>query len=154
MVCPNCKTEYQEGFSVCSDCQIALVSELPPIQNPTYPPVAEDTKLEKVFETWDSYQFLDASNILKNAGIPFTGDERYTGELRAGKREQAPYVWTILVPTEKREEALQLLDEKISGQPIMVSQDEVATTKPTLAWMLLATVAVIAILFGVLVWKL
>jgi hypothetical protein len=73
----------------------------------------------------DSYEFLDASNILKNTRIPFTGDEWYTGEIRAGKRDQAPYVWALLVPAEKKEEALQLLDEKISGTPVMVLQDEV-----------------------------
>lgn len=27
--CPNCKTEYQEGIEVCSDCGAALVDELP-----------------------------------------------------------------------------------------------------------------------------
>lgn len=27
--CPKCKTEYQEGFTVCSDCKIDLVEELP-----------------------------------------------------------------------------------------------------------------------------
>lgn len=27
--CPKCKTEYREGFNVCSDCNIELVPELP-----------------------------------------------------------------------------------------------------------------------------
>jgi hypothetical protein len=30
MYCPNCKSEYREGFSTCADCGAALVSELPP----------------------------------------------------------------------------------------------------------------------------
>ena len=29
MYCPECKAEYREGFTSCSDCQIPLVSELP-----------------------------------------------------------------------------------------------------------------------------
>jgi hypothetical protein len=29
MFCPNCKTEYREGFSRCSDCGADLVRELP-----------------------------------------------------------------------------------------------------------------------------
>lgn len=29
MYCPHCKAEYREGFTTCSDCYIALVSELP-----------------------------------------------------------------------------------------------------------------------------
>ncbi len=30
MFCPNCRAEYREGFSRCSDCGIELVEVLPP----------------------------------------------------------------------------------------------------------------------------
>src|SRR6266850_5826340 len=31
MICPNCRAEYRPGFTTCSDCDVALVSEvLPP----------------------------------------------------------------------------------------------------------------------------
>jgi hypothetical protein len=30
MFCPKCKAEYREGFFICSDCKIDLVSELQP----------------------------------------------------------------------------------------------------------------------------
>ena len=26
--CPNCKAEYQEGYSKCSDCGVALVDSI------------------------------------------------------------------------------------------------------------------------------
>jgi hypothetical protein len=29
MFCPNCKAEYREGFTKCSECDVALVSNLP-----------------------------------------------------------------------------------------------------------------------------
>lgn len=29
MFCPLCKAEYRKGFTTCSDCEVALVSELP-----------------------------------------------------------------------------------------------------------------------------
>ena len=36
--CPNCKTEYQEGYTVCNDCKVELVAELgkefTPLSNP------------------------------------------------------------------------------------------------------------------------
>src|SRR5687767_12757397 len=28
MICPECETEYREGFTTCSDCDVALVAEL------------------------------------------------------------------------------------------------------------------------------
>ena len=30
MYCPNCLVEYREGFTICSDCQVALLDGLPP----------------------------------------------------------------------------------------------------------------------------
>lgn len=29
MFCPQCKTEYREGFRICSDCQVPLAASLP-----------------------------------------------------------------------------------------------------------------------------
>lgn len=29
MFCPKCKSEYREGFTMCSDCNISLVHSLP-----------------------------------------------------------------------------------------------------------------------------
>jgi hypothetical protein len=28
MFCPRCKCEYREGFTICADCDVALVAEL------------------------------------------------------------------------------------------------------------------------------
>jgi ribosomal protein S16 len=36
MFCPKCRTEYREGFYVCSDCNSDLVDELPPEQKPEF----------------------------------------------------------------------------------------------------------------------
>jgi hypothetical protein len=36
MFCPKCKAEYREGFSSCADCDIDLVSELPPEPSEEY----------------------------------------------------------------------------------------------------------------------
>ena len=152
MICPNCKTEYRDGFYVCADCNINLVSDLPPPNMVDTPPATAN--FENIFETSDSYEFLEASKILKKAGIPFIGDELYTGEFRATRRAQAPYMWAILVPAEKTEEALQLLDKKVLGGPVMVAQVEEEPIKPAVAWLLLAAVAAIVIFIVAFIWKL
>ena len=36
MFCPQCRAEYREGFHKCSDCNINLVRELPPEEEPEF----------------------------------------------------------------------------------------------------------------------
>ncbi|RII26997.1 MAG: hypothetical protein CXR31_06960 [Geobacter sp.] len=153
MICPKCKAEYREGFLTCADCEVPLVNELSPLQEVDLPVDLEKSEFEKVFETYDSYEFLDACKVLKDAGVPFTGDEWYTGEFRATRRAQAPYVWAVLVPAERKNEALRLLEEKKAGEPITFSQTETEPMKPKDAWMLLAIMAIFAALMVILIWR-
>ncbi len=46
MYCPNCKAEYREGFTSCSDCHIKLVKELP-------------EELKELEEQNDSNEYID-----------------------------------------------------------------------------------------------
>jgi hypothetical protein len=36
MFCPECRAEYQPGYTKCSDCDIDLVLELPPLTPPEF----------------------------------------------------------------------------------------------------------------------
>lgn len=36
MFCPQCRTEYRDGFFKCADCDIDLVDALPPEPEPSY----------------------------------------------------------------------------------------------------------------------
>jgi hypothetical protein len=70
MFCPQCKAEYRDGFSRCSDCDIELVTELP-----VDPPEAELAPLEghlRVVETTqDQNDCVICCKQLIAAGIPF-----------------------------------------------------------------------------------
>ncbi|HAM49907.1 MAG TPA: hypothetical protein DCP92_04140 [Nitrospiraceae bacterium] len=36
MFCPKCRSEYREDFTSCTDCNVPLVSELPPESKPGF----------------------------------------------------------------------------------------------------------------------
>src|SRR6266542_4445800 len=63
MYCPQCRTEYREGFVRCSDCNIALVNQLEP--------VARNVELTKVFETAEPSLIPVVESLLRSAGIEF-----------------------------------------------------------------------------------
>src|SRR6266511_2775616 len=63
MYCPQCRTEYREGFVRCSDCNIALVNQLEP--------VARNVELTKVFETAEPSLIPVVESVLRGAGIEF-----------------------------------------------------------------------------------
>ena len=63
MFCPNCRTEYKEGFTVCADCGAALLPELPPLD--------ENSEMVTVLETGDLSAVVLAKSILDEAEIPY-----------------------------------------------------------------------------------
>jgi hypothetical protein len=36
MYCPKCRTEYQDGFTICAECNVPLMLECPPEPTPEY----------------------------------------------------------------------------------------------------------------------
>lgn len=63
MFCPNCHSEYREGFTRCSDCDIALIQELPR--------KAKDIDLVSVFETNDPALADVVTAVLRAKPIEF-----------------------------------------------------------------------------------
>lgn len=68
--CPNCKTEYDEGFHTCADCGAQLVETLP--QEPTPEPVSYGNPMNRTFlvSTADSIQSSMLIDVLNQNGIP------------------------------------------------------------------------------------
>jgi len=115
----------------------------------------DDLKLEEVFRTWNSYDFIDACKTLKDAGIEFTGDESYTGDLRIDSqgRGQAPYIWKILVPAEQKEKALTLLSGKIDINTGFADA-ELKPLKPEQRKIFWIVMAIVALIWALIIWKL
>ena len=67
MFCPKCGSEYREGFYKCADCDVDLVSELPPepLDEVSY------VDLVEVFSTYQQSDVVFIKSILDGDGINY-----------------------------------------------------------------------------------
>ena len=65
MFCPQCKSEYREGFTVCADCSIPLVDELPPEKEPEF------IEYEEVLGTYNPADIMIIKSILDGEHITY-----------------------------------------------------------------------------------
>ena len=70
MFCPQCKTEYREGFTTCSDCGVALVAALPAEPETSY------VDFEEILSTYNPGDIAIIKSLLDSEGITyyFLGD--------------------------------------------------------------------------------
>jgi len=66
MYCPQCLTEYREGFLECADCRVPLVMGLPPEGSRQH-----EIDIVTVLETGDSFALGLAKASLEEAGIEY-----------------------------------------------------------------------------------
>ena len=72
LICPDCRAEYRPGFTVCSDCDVALIDE-------TALPAAADSEaagesalaLEPFHETWSSDELGALLESLEEGGVAY-----------------------------------------------------------------------------------
>jgi hypothetical protein len=118
MFCPSCRTEYREGFTICKDCGIGLLAELPPSDE------EPDADLDVAFETNDPNAIAAAEEMLTEAGIPFATEGEDGTDLfpfAPGFNPMEPV--QIEVPSERLNEARQLLDEGLTSAPLSEDAD-------------------------------
>ncbi len=66
MFCPVCKAEYRESFTVCSDCEVALIPALPAAPGET-----EDDPFCAFWKGDDPRVHAELCALLDEQGIPF-----------------------------------------------------------------------------------
>lgn len=98
MFCPDCKTEYRPGFSVCSDCGAQLVEKLPD-EKPTNAPKGAGPEL--LWTGTDSAAFGVIVNALDDAGIPHHESQRDVGPIPG----LAPPVYAVFIPSGEHDAA-------------------------------------------------
>src|SRR5690242_240352 len=68
MFCPQCRVEYRDGFSRCTDCRVLLVPKLPP------PERRESSRLPPlvtILRTGDAFLLGMAKSLLDSEGIRY-----------------------------------------------------------------------------------
>jgi hypothetical protein len=65
MFCPECKAEYRQGFTECSDCKVPLVHELPPEPQPEY------IQYEEILTTFNPFDIAVIKSLLDAEGIVY-----------------------------------------------------------------------------------
>src|SRR5215212_10340674 len=65
MICPQCGSEYREGFTRCADCDVELVVPPPP------PEVEQPVELVKVYETGNAAVIPLVESLLEDAEIEY-----------------------------------------------------------------------------------
>jgi hypothetical protein len=73
MICPKCKAEYVQGITVCADCDVPLVDELPEkakgdeIRKSAH----KEIGFAEVFITLNAAEIIVVKSILDGAGIEY-----------------------------------------------------------------------------------
>jgi hypothetical protein len=73
MYCPVCRSEYRDGFTVCADCEVALVGEMPAERG-------REGDLVTVLETDDASLLGLAASRLTDVDIPSVQELGYADE--------------------------------------------------------------------------
>ena len=108
MYCPQCRVEYRDGFTECSDCRVPLLTgTAPPEPASRFDPALD---LVVVLETNDRVQIAMAAGLMENAGIPF-----FTlGQIATLVQDVDAFLhkWVRLqVPRDREAEARELLEQ-------------------------------------------
>lgn len=63
MICPQCGSEYREGFTHCVDCDVDLVAQGTPVE--------PDIRLVKIYEGGNAAVLPLIESVLRDANIEF-----------------------------------------------------------------------------------
>ena len=128
MLCPNCKTEYRDGFTRCSDCGAQLVEQLAAPVPTNRPQTADGPEL-----LWTGSELPISGAIttaLDKAGIPYHTRTRDVGLLPGLSQP----VYAIFIPARHHAVAHSALDDALrqfEEGPSQADEDAAETESAT-----------------------
>lgn len=117
MYCPRCRAEYRPGYTVCADCQEALVDELPPERT------IEDAALPDLVVVYEAShpQAELVRSVLEGSGI--------TAAVKTGQTAAYPLTvgdigrGQVLVRRSDHHRAREVIDAALHGELGMQDSD-------------------------------
>ncbi len=120
MICPECKSEYRQGFLTCADCGVELVPALPP-----EPPVSSNKpENHENLENWEhAYaEFIDLLSTMDQSYVSFIrsvldgeGIDHYVLGEHASNVFTLPVPQIVRVREDQMERAQEILDDIENG---------------------------------------
>ena len=78
--CPKCRTEYRDGYTVCTDCGEKLVAELPQLEEKARPQPSQADTPVYLTTVSDEQEMEHITQLLHASKIPFFTQDMETGE--------------------------------------------------------------------------
>ena len=104
MFCPECRSEYREGFSECADCHVELIPELAPL--PTDPKSGDFVEYEELLSTYNLADISFIESILDSEKIIYFMQNEEFNTLTF-----SPQPVRVMVNTDQLDEAKSLLKD-------------------------------------------
>ncbi len=123
MHCPECGAEVRPELDRCDECDVALVDEAPPGEDP------EATPFAVVFATSEIDVIPVIKSLLRGAGIPFETDgeammDLFPSDMLGPVMNRPRGEVRFMVPEAQAEEARELLAaEPIEGDPVVANKE-------------------------------
>jgi hypothetical protein len=124
MYCPQCNSEYREGFTTCAECQIPLIEGSPEEIEELD---EEEPGLRVLLETTHPTALDPIIVRLEERGIPYIVQSGTALSLLEGLMiERLPEDWkaVVLVPSEHLEAAGRIASEPATEQPTNTVEEE------------------------------
>jgi hypothetical protein len=124
MICPNCGSEYREGYRRCAECNVDLI-------HPESAPVIEadsENELIRIFETENHGLLVEITLALENQNVPYLAQSGTAFDASGVVDQNQSLIWrgALWVPESYQDDAEQIIADVKSqlAQPEHVEPQE------------------------------